>query len=339
MLGRESAACGSSACSPKFPAPLLTRRRQAALFNPTGSIVRTGETMTFEVVPVSGSIGAEVRGVDLRTCTDEVLERVRAVLHEYQVVFLRESHLSADEHLSVAARFGTPSTFPLAKLKGATTPSMQVIADGPDSPPTAEMWHTDVTWISTPPRYALLCAEVVPTRGGDTLWASMTAAYDALSPLMQDFLAGLEVEHTTDSFVESILERGENSSQAQELADRLHAAYPRIVVHPIVRTHPETGRRILFIGGPSMHRIVGMRRDESDALLGFLKNYVTDERFQCRWRWARGDVAIWDERSTMHRSAADHFPQYRSIRRMEIDGDRPYFDPEAVVSEELSDAY
>lgn len=295
--------------------------------------------MTFEVVPVSGSIGAEVIGVDLRTCTYEELERVRTTLHEYQVVFLRGAHLSADEHLSVAKRFGTPSTFPLAKLKGVTTPSMQVISDSPDSPPTAEMWHTDVTWISTPPRYALLCGEVVPTRGGDTLWASMTTAYDALSPRMQDFLAGLEAEHTTASFVESILARGENSSEARELSDKLRAAYPRVVVHPIVRTHPENGRRILFIGGPSIHRIIGIRQDESDAILGFLKNFVTDERFQCRWRWAPGDLAIWDERSTMHRSAADHFPQYRTIRRIEIDGDRPYFDPEAVVSEEFSDAY
>ncbi|WP_305091375.1 TauD/TfdA family dioxygenase [Prescottella sp. R16] len=285
--------------------------------------------MTIEVLPVTNSIGAEVRGVDLRTCDDTTFDAVRRALHEHQVIFLRGAQLDPESHLAVARRFGTPSIFPLARLQGATEPSLQVITDGPDSPPTAEMWHTDVTWISTPPRYALLCGEIVPAAGGDTLWASMTAAYDALSPTMQEMLAGLEIEHTTDSFVDSILERGGGSSEARALADRLNDAYPRVVRHPLVRTHPENGRRILFIGGPSMDRITGMRRDESDALLGFLRNHVTDERFQCRWRWTAGDLAIWDERSTMHRAAADHFPQHRTVRRIEIDGDRPYFDRDA----------
>ncbi|BCN60872.1 TauD/TfdA dioxygenase family protein [Prescottella equi] len=282
--------------------------------------------MAIEISALTTAIGAEIRGVDLRTCDEATFADVRDALHEYQVVFVRGAHLDADDHLAVARRFGVPSIFPIARLQGATEPSLQVISDGPDSPPTAEMWHTDVTWISTPPRYALLCGEVIPDAGGDTLWASMTAAHDALSPTMQNILAGLEVEHTIDSFVESILERGHDSPQAQALADRLRATYPRTVVHPLIRTHPENGRRILFIGGPSMHRIKGMRRDESDALLGFLRNYATDERFQCRWRWSPGDLAIWDERSTMHRAAADHFPRYRTVRRIEIDGDRPYFD-------------
>lgn len=288
--------------------------------------------MSIQVLPITGSIGAEVRGVDLRTCDDETFEAVREALHEHQVVFLRGAHLDADDHLQVAERFGTPSIFPLARLNGATQPSLQVISDGPDNPPTAEMWHTDVTWISTPPKYALLCGEVIPQAGGDTLWASMTAAYDALSPIMQEMLSGLEVEHTSDSFVESIHERSGGSAEGQALADKLLASYPRIVIHPLVRTHPENGRRILFIGGPSMHKIKGMRRDESDALLRFLAGYVTDERFQVRWRWTAGDIAIWDERSTMHRAAADHFPQHRTVRRIEVDGDRPFFDPAADLS-------
>ncbi|CAM3062353.1 TauD/TfdA family dioxygenase [Prescottella defluvii] len=282
--------------------------------------------MTIEVLPITNSIGAEVRGVDLRTCDATEFDAVRDALHEHQVIFLRGARLDAEEHLAVAHRFGTPSVFPLARLAGATAPSMQVITDGPDSPPTAEMWHTDVTWISTPPRYALLSGELIPAAGGDTLWASMTAAYDALSPIMQEMLAGLEVEHTSDSMVESILERGGGRPEARAMADRLKDTYPRIVTHPLVRTHPENGRRILFIGGPSMDRIKGMRRDESDALLGFLRHHVTDERFQIRWRWTAGDLAIWDERSTMHRAAADHFPQHRVVRRIEVDGDRPYFE-------------
>ncbi len=259
--------------------------------------------MAIEISALTTAIGAEIRGVDLRTCDEATFADVRDALHEYQVVFVRGAHLDADDHLAVARRFGVPSIFPIARLQGATEPSLQVISDGPDSPPTAEMWHTDVTWISTPPRYALLCGEVIPDAGGDTLWASMTAAHDALSPTMQNMLAGLEVEHTTDSFVESILCAATTATGAGPRRSP-RATYPRTVVHPLIRTHPENGRRILFIGGPSMHRIKGMRRDESDALLGFLRNYVTDERFQCRWRWSPGDLAIWDE-------TLDHAPGRR----------------------------
>lgn len=290
--------------------------------------------MTIEIVPVSGCIGAEIQGVDLRTCTDSELEQVRDLLHEYEVVFFRGANLSEEEHLAVARRFGTPSTFPLARLRGVSEPSMQVISDGPDSPPTAEHWHTDVTWIQTPPRYALLCGLLIPWRGGDTLWGSMTAAYDALSPTMQSMLAGLEVQHSSSSMEEWLLEQGD-TPETKAFIEKLRVAYPH-PVHPLVRTHPDNGKRILFLGGSSAKRIKGMSVAESDALLDFVRQHVADERFQCRWRWSEGDLAIWDERSTMHRSAADHFPQHRSIRRIEIDGDAPYFDAEATGSLELA---
>jgi taurine dioxygenase len=275
------------------------------------------------VVPVSGALGAEVRGVDLRSLSDGELAGVVDALHRYEVIFVRGAGLSPDEHMRVAARFGEINLFPTSRVAGATEPTFQVITDGPDSPPEADYWHTDVTWVAEPPKYALLHAEVVPERGGDTLWASMTAAHDALSPVLQDLLGGLEVVHDCESFIAGMRRKG-GEGDIEPLAARLLEAYPP-VTHPLVRTHPDTGRRVLFLGGRFMRRIVGMHENESRALLDLLMRHIENPRLHCRWRWQPGDLAIWDERSTNHRSAADHFPQERSIRRVEIAGDRPYF--------------
>ena len=286
--------------------------------------------MALRATPVAGALGAEISGVDLRNLDDDTFEQVRAALHHYEVIFFPGAALTPDEHMALARRFGSLSVFPMSKLLGVTEPKFQVITDGPDSPPEADDWHTDVTWTECPPKYALLHAEVIPERGGDTLWASMTAAHDALSPTMQRILAGLEVEHDNEAFIAGMQRKLGVNEQTEALARRLREAYPP-VRHPLVRTHPDTGRRALFLGGQFMRRIVGLTDAESRALLDLLARHIEDARFQCRWRWQPGDLAIWDERSTNHRSAGDHFPQHRSIRRIEVDGDRPYFDPDAPV--------
>ncbi len=277
-----------------------------------------------EAVPVSGALGAEIRGVDLRSLSNDQITEVRDALHRYEVIFFRGAHLTPEEHMNVAAGFGEIAIFPLSRLTGATEPTFTVITDGPESPSQADHWHTDVTYIATPPKYALLHAEVVPERGGDTLWASMTAAYEALSPTMQRLLAGLEVVHDCQSFVAGM--RAKNGgSDMDALGNKMLEAYPP-VIHPLIRTHPDTGRRALFISGGFMRYIDGMHQDESRAILDLLAHHIEDPRFHCRWRWQPGDLAIWDERCTNHRSAGDYFPQVRCIRRVEIAGDRPYFD-------------
>jgi taurine dioxygenase len=282
-----------------------------------------------EIVPVAGALGAEIRGVDLRALDERTFAAVHRVLLDYEVVFFRDVALSEEEHLALGRWFGQPSTFEIFRVMGETEPTLTTIADGPDSPPGADDWHTDVTWIAEPPDYAILQGNVIPERGGDTLWASLTAAYDALSPVMQEVISGLEVVHHNEAFVEAVREKAPPGA-IDDVLDQLAERYPP-VTHPLVRTHPETGRPALFLGGNFMRGIAGMHRAESEMLLSLLTSGLDSPRIQVRWKWTPGDVAIWDERSTNHRAVADHFPQMREVRRCEIEGERPYFDPDAVA--------
>ncbi len=282
-----------------------------------------------ELERLTASIGAVVSGVDLRALDDATTSAIHAALLEREVLFIRDTGLTDDEHMALAARFGRPSVFPMMKVQGATVPTFQVIEDGPDSPPEADYWHTDVTWSAEPPKMAFLRATHVPEYGGDTLWGSMTAAYAALSPAMQAVLGGLAVHHDNESFIAGTVRKlGAEKVAEMGLAERLRREYPG-VDHPMIRTHPETGKRAILFGGHFMRHVVGMTPTESDAILGFVGRHIEQPRFHCRWSWRPGDLAIWDERSTVHRAVSDHYPQRREVRRCVVDGDRPYFDPSA----------
>jgi taurine dioxygenase len=272
-----------------------------------------------EVTPSSAALGAVVAGVDLRAPSDDDVAAVHDALLAHGVLYFRDQALTDDEHLALAARFGTPSQFPIAKLFGATTPSLSHITDSADNPPDADGWHTDITWIEEPPKMAFLQAIDVPARGGDTMWASLYAAYDALSPTMQQVCRRLRVEHAVhDRILDAFRARA-----GDELAEQARAAFPP-VVHPLVRTHPETGRDALFVGGEFMRGIEGMRPEESEVFLRFLRAHIENPNFQVRWSWAPGDLAIWDERCTNHRALSDHYPANRAMRRCTVDGDRPF---------------
>ena len=150
----------------------------------------------------------------------------------------------------------------------------------------------------------------------------MTSAYDALSPRMKDFFEDLLVHHDNTSFIEGMREKlGEEA--ARPLGEALCERYPG-VEHPLIRTHPETGRRAILWGGYFIRHILDLEPEESRSLLDFLRSHIDQERFHVTWSWSVGDLAIWDERSTVHRGCSDHFPQEREVRRCVIDGDRPY---------------
>ncbi len=274
-----------------------------------------------DVRPLGGALGAEIVGVDIRDPSDREIGDIYDALLEHEVVIFRDTEVDDDQHLAFAGRFGKPSVFPLSAVMGETQPSFQIISDGPDSEPVTDYWHTDVTWTPEPPRAAFLRATIVPDRGGDTMWGSMTAAYDALSPAVQTFFDGLTVRHDNESFIRGMIEKlGEEAGRP--LGEKLRMAYPP-VEHPLIRTHPETGRKAILYGGRFMRDVVGLRANESDSVLAFLRRHIDQPVFHARWRWGLGDLAIWDERSTVHRGLADHYPRTREVRRCVIDGDRP----------------
>lgn len=275
-----------------------------------------------KVKRVAGALGGLIEDVDLRDPNTDFAE-IRQLLLEHEVIFFRDQFLTADEQIALGRRFGEPSIFPIARLQGMTAPHPTTIEDRPDNPNVADQWHTDVTWIEEPPMAAILCMEVIPEYGGDTLWASATKAFDALSQPMQTMLRGMTATHDNESFIAALLKK--SGEARRPLAEQLRSNYPP-VVHPLVRTHPETGKQALMFADGFLRCINELTDDESRAMVDMLVQHVANPAFHCRWSWREGDVAIWDERSTLHRAAADHVGQYRRIRRIEIDGDRPYYD-------------
>lgn len=271
-------------------------------------------SMTF--TRVSGVLGARVDGVDLSSpLDDDEIAEIHAGLMAHQVLFFRGQHLTDDQQCAFAGRFGALSVYPIARKAGSSNP-LTVIEDTADKKPSADNWHTDMTFLPAPPKLAVLSALVIPAYGGDTLWASLYAAFDALSPEMQRLCETLQVRHSPESSFWGAAEASLRPDKLAELRTELSG-----VTHPLVIRHPFTGRKALYISGDVfMDGIVGMHPAESRVLLGYLSSLVNDPNLAVRWQWQVGDVAMWDEYSTNHRALADHYPQHRRMRRCTVDG-------------------
>lgn len=271
---------------------------------------------------MGGVIGAAVRGVELATVTRDTVGPIEDALHEHGVLFFPVQHLSDADQIELARAFGEPSIYPISKIHGATEPVCSVIEDGPDSPPSTDGWHTDVTWIERPPKIAILCGLEIPEYGGDTVWASAADVYDSLSPTLRALLDGMEAVHTCWP---AFCETAERKSGVDGLGRTIADAYPP-VLHPVVRTHPVTGQRAYYDGTSTMNGVDGLTDAEWAPLRDMLRAMFDEPKRQVRWQWTAGDVAIWDERLVVHRGVSDHFPLRRVVRRITVDGERPYFD-------------
>ena len=271
------------------------------------------------VTPVAGSLGAEVDGLPLRDLSHEGFAVLHQALLDHQVLFVRGQHLTEQEHLDFASRWGQPMAHPVARLAGDVR-VISPVEDTVDSPPTADQWHTDITYWPEPPKIGILCALTLPNAGGDTLWSSLYAAYDALSEPLRTLAEGLSALHAPSAhFVRSWTQR--HGSEQGSLIEK-HMAGAML---PLVRTHDETGRQALFYTGGMT--IQGVAPVENELLMELFEKLVSEPNRSLRWRWAEGDVAIWDERCTNHRALSDHYPSYRLMRRCTIQGDRPFFRP------------
>jgi taurine dioxygenase len=270
----------------------------------------------FEVERLAGALGAEVRGLDLarplEAATQQALERAWL---EHQVLFFREQAITVEQHKAFARSFGELHVHPvLQQLADQGHPEIVVLESDASRPIVADRWHSDVTFEQCPPKGSVLRAVAVPAAGGDTMWASMYAAYEALSDAMQRLLSGLTALHDGGGFRRI----AKDEAQKQDLASRQTA------VHPVVRTHPATGRKALFVNSVFTKGIVGMKPAESRALLGFLTEHLAAPDFTCRFRWRKDSIAMWDNRCTQHRVLADALPEYRRMERVTLIGDAPY---------------
>ncbi|HBQ01321.1 MAG TPA: taurine dioxygenase [Gammaproteobacteria bacterium] len=273
----------------------------------------------FTVNPLANALGAELHGVDLTTgLTPEVFKEVRRQLVEHEVIFFRDQDISPEQHRALAASFGPLQTHPAyATVEGI--PEITILESTAENPTKIEAWHTDMTFRKHPPLGCVLHSKIVPPKGGDTMWVSMTTAYDALSAPMQSFLSGLTAEHDFSyGFKESLAEPGGRERLAQAVVDNPP------VVHPVIRTHPESGKKVIFVNSLFTTRILELSRGESDAILNFLYDHVTTPEFSCRFKWEPNSIAIWDNRSTQHKPINDYFPDHRMLHRVVIDGDKPY---------------
>lgn len=284
------------------------------------------------VTPLNANIGALVDGVHLNDLSDTQFVSVHQALLDHQVIFFRGQHLSEDDHVALARRWGTPMANPVAKLHG-NDEVLHTVENTATNPPAADSFHTDLTYWAEPPMLAILAALDIPPVGGDTMWSSLYAAYDSLSDEMKRVCQSLQAWHKpSDHFINAnIAMWGEESEQV--IRENLRGA-----ILPLVRTHPETGRQALFMSSFIDH-IAGMTKPESDALLGYLFGLVENPNYAVRWRWTEGDVAIWDERCTNHRALADHAPQYRRMRRCTVEGGRPFYRPDGQSQVQLEGVF
>ena len=279
-------------------------------------------TNQLAVTPLNPTIGAVVSGIDLRDDhSDSVISDVRAALLTHQVLFFENQSLDARQQRDFAARFGELHTHPLYPGDDAV-PEIMLLDNHAGNPTDNDHWHTDVTFLERPAMGGLLYAHDLPASGGDTLWSSMTAAYKALSGPMRGFLDGLSAVH---DFAHAFPPEGlAGAAAGRERYEAARAEHPP-VIHPVVRTHPETGEPGLFVNSVFTARIKGLRREESAAVLAFLYAHIQKAEFCVRWRWNPGSLAFWDNRCTQHYAVNDYLPQRRVMTRATIFGERPFF--------------
>lgn len=268
-----------------------------------------------EVIPQTRVIGAEIRGADLtRPLSPALREEINRALLEWKVVFFRGAGLAPEQQAAFARHWGELETNPLL-ARGASDEIVRFEKGAGGRPTYENVWHTDVTFRERPAMGAVLQLREVPPLGGHTMWADMAAAYDNLPDEVKERIDGAVAVH---DFIP-----GFDRFMSREKLIELQDQFPP-VEHPVVRRHPETGRKMLFVNTSFTTRIVGMEREESDRLLSMLTRQAHVPEFQVRHAWQPGDIAFWDNRATQHYALFDYTPHRRVAERVAIVGDRPF---------------
>jgi taurine dioxygenase len=275
----------------------------------------TISTVDLDVRPLSPTIGAEIHGVDCAAdLDDDVIAAIRAVWLERLVVFFPDQHLDDDTQIAFAARFGELTESHPVEPQVLERKEVHSIESGKDR---TDFWHTDITFMTRPAMASMLRSVEVPEAGGDTMWADTRAAYDALAEPLQRLCDGLAAFHFEPFYAQAVAEGHGNVWEGKKLTRLLPAT------HPVVRVHPETGRRNLFVNPKFTVRITDMPERQSDGLLRLLYDHMASPQFLVRYHWKPGTLAFWDNRATMHFGIFDYEGERRVMHRVTLSGDRP----------------
>jgi taurine dioxygenase len=277
------------------------------------------DTSALSLRRLAPALGAVVENIDLAADLDpQTVAAIRAALDEHLVLFFERQTWTPEQQRDFAGRFGELYVHPLYPGQ-AGLPELMILEYDANRRGHNDVWHSDVTYIQTPPQASILYAEILPETGGDTLWANTYLAYEALSEPMKRLAGELTAVH---DFSRAF--RPERFAQ-YGIADRTEKAYADNppVTHPVVRTNPANGRKALFVNQNFTSHILGVSGRESATLLNYFTSHVAQPEFQVRWRWTPNAVAFWDNRWTQHYALADYFPAHRRMRRATILGDRP----------------
>jgi taurine dioxygenase len=278
-----------------------------------------------EVEKISGSLGAEITGVDLaQELPDEVIAEIRQALLDNLVIFFRDQALTPARQLAFAKRWGEIHLHPYMQGMDDYPEILEIVKTPQDKKNFGGSWHSDQMFTANPAMGTMLYGKTIPSAGGDTMWTNQYLAYESLSEGMRRLLDPLKAVSKGDNFSSH-----DGKTRKEYYADKISmkvrdpGSTQTVTTHPLVRTHPETGRKALFIGG-HVHKFEDMTEQESRPLIDFLMQHSTRPEFTCRFRWKSGSVAFWDNRCTQHFAINDYPAETRIMHRVTICGDTPY---------------
>jgi taurine dioxygenase len=280
-------------------------------------------TTTVTTTPFSAALGVEIDGIDAAAASPSDIETVREQLVEHLVVVLPGQHLTAEQHEAFMANFGPLHFHPFLELMGEAPSYTQRIEQTMESPAGVDHWHTDLVFAPEPVAFGSLYCETAPSFGGGTEFANLYLAYEQLDHRWRALIEQVECQYQLSPHMLDNFARFYGDEARQVWIDALAGT-----IHPLVRTHPESGRNSVFFSPNTEPTVLGMSKAESDAILTMLTSHCTRPNITARWRWSAGDLVIWDERCTLHYGVRDGYPGERNMRRVLVNGDRPVFSPQ-----------
>ena len=274
----------------------------------------------YNLAQITPTIGAEISNFDLSNkLTQDQLDQIYKDLINYNVIFFRNQNLSPQNHITLAKSFGAiePPHPIYPHVEGF--PEITLLKNDSNNSPDTDVWHTDVTFKSDPAFTSILYSKVIPPTGGDTLWCSLTAVYESLPDDMKKYLESLRAIHDMGDFRNNFI-----NDDNIESAKKLNEGYKKFgsAIHPVIKTHPISNKKILYINPGFTSQIIGMNMTDSNNLLSYLFNFMNKPEFQIRFKWSANTIAIWDNRCTMHYAIGDYMPHYREMNRITVLSDK-----------------